>query len=201
MDNSKLIRSASVMERILKILQGFAMAGVIVAGIFVPLTAIFGEKIIASADVLSIGPMELRLRGDSAAYLDLPNIKLSIIAMLVCAILAAGAAWYCLRVLRQILEPMKEGAPFAAGISGRIRKLAWAVLIGGGVAEAARTAAAVFEVRAYQIERLLNRDLVASVSYSFTLELWFVAAALILFFLSYVFRCGETLQRESDETL
>ena len=30
---------------------------------------------------------------------------------------------------------------------------------------------------------------------------WFVIAALVLFFLSYVFRCGEQLQKEADETL
>ena len=43
MDNTKLTRSAAVIDRILKILQGFALAGVIVAAIFIPLTAILGE--------------------------------------------------------------------------------------------------------------------------------------------------------------
>ena len=200
-DNAKLTRSASVIDRILKILQGFAIAGVIVSALFIPLTAILGEKIIAKSDRLSLGPLDLNLAGDPVSYLDLPNIKTSIIAMLIGTILAAAAAWYCLKVLREILAPMKAGQPFSAGISQKVRKLAWAILIGGGIAEIGQMISSVFEARAYQIETLLDPNAVASVSYDYTINLWFVIAALILLFLSYVFRYGEALQRESDETL
>ena len=199
-DNAKLIHGASVIDRILKILQGFAIAGVAVSAIFIPLTAILGEKIIAKADRLSLGPLELNLAGAPASYLDLPNIKTSIIVMLIGAILVSAAAWYCLKVLREILIPMKAGEPFAAGISQKVRKLAWTVLIGGGIAELGQMISAVFEARAYQLERLLAPAAV-SVSYDYTVNLWFVVVALILFFLSYVFRYGEALQREADETL
>ena len=201
MENTKLVRSATIMDRILKILQGFALAGVIVAAIFIPLTAIFGEKIIASADKLSLGAVKLELSGAMENYLDFANIKISIIVMLVGTILVSAATWYCLRVLRGILAPMKEGKPFAEGISGKIRKLAWAVLIGGGVAEVGKLISEVSTAQAYQIERLVNPELVESFTYNCSLDLWFVVAALILFFLSYVFRSGEALQREADETL
>ena len=40
-----------------------------------------------------------------------------------------------------------------------------------------------------------------SVSFRYTGSYWFVITALIIFFLSYVFRCGEKLQQEADETL
>ncbi len=201
MDNPKLTRSASVIDRILKILQGFAIAGVIVSAIFIPLTAILGEKIIANASLLQLGVLKLTLAGDPSAYLNIPNIKVSIIVSLIGAILIAGTTWYCLRVLREILAPMKAGTPFAAGISGKIRKLAWTVLIGGAIVEIGRTVAMIYETRAYQLERLLNTDCFSSVSYDYSISLWFVVTALILFFLSYVFRSGEALQKESDETL
>ena len=199
-DNSKLMRSATVIDRILKILQGFAIAGVIVSAIFIPLTAILGEKIIAKADRLSLGPLELNLAGGPASYLDLANIKTSIIVMLIGAILVAAAAWYCLKVLRELLVPMKAGQPFASGTSLKVRKLGWTVLIGGGIAEVGQMVSSVFEARAYQLERLLAPAAV-SVSYDYKISLWFVIAALILFFLSYVFRYGEALQQEADETL
>ena len=201
MENTKLMKRASVIDRILKILQGFAIAGVIVAAVFIPLTAILGEKIIASASGLNLGILDIQLAGDPASYLDIPNIKSSIIVMLVGMILVSAASWYCLRVLREILAPMKEGRPFAAGVSVKIRKLGWTVLVGGFIAELGTHIAEVYEARAYQIERLLNMDAIASVDYNHTLNLWFVFAALILFFLSYVFRCGEALQQEADETL
>ena len=201
MENTKLIRSATIIDRILKILQGFAAAGVIVAAIFIPLTAVFGEKIIASADKLSLGAVQFELSGAMESYLDFANIKVSIIVMLVGTILVSAATWYGLKVLREILSPMKEGKPFAAGISDKVRKLAWTVLIGGGVAEIGQLIAEVSTAQAYQIERLVNPELVESFSYSVSLDLWFVVAALILFFLSYVFRSGEELQKEADETL
>ena len=201
MENTKLTRSASVIDRILKILQGFAIAGVIVCVIFIPLTAILGEKIIANASRVQFDVLELTLAGDPAAWLDIPNIKICIIVALISTILVAAATWYCLRVLREILAPMKEGTPFAAGISDKVRKLAWAVLIGGAVTEIGHAIADIFEVRAYRVEELLNAEYFTAVSYDYSIHLWFVVTALILFFLSYVFRSGEALQKESDETL
>ena len=201
MENTKLIRSASVIDRILKILQGFSVAGVIVAAIFIPLTAIFGERVIAGSDSLEIGALQFKLAGTPESYLDIPNIKVSIIVALIGMLLVAAAAWYCLKVLREILSPMKAGSPFAEGISGKIRKLAWAVLIGGGIAEVGKLLSEIFEVRAYQIERLLNPEAIEAFTYNISIDFWFVVAALILFFLSYVFRCGEALQKEADETL
>ncbi len=201
MENAKLSKSAAVIDRILKILQGFAIAGVIVAALFIPLTLILGKKIIADASSLELGVVTLKLAGDMSAYLDETNIKASIVCVLVCLIVVSAATWTCFRVLRQILVPMKEGRPFAAGISGKIRKLAWTVLVGGGIAELSTVLAEVFETRAYHMERLLNMDRVAAVAYSWDLDLWFVIAAIILFFLSLIFRYGEELQREADETL
>ena len=139
--------------------------------------------------------------GDISGYLDPAAIKKGILIALVSAMAAGGAAWYCLKLLRGILAPMKEGRPFEAGIADRIRSLGWAVLVGGAVSEAGKAAAAVFELKAYDLSFLQAAPLVEEVSYNYTMDLWFVWAALLVFFLSYVFRCGERLQRESDETL
>jgi len=201
MENTKLIKSATVIDRILKILQGFALAGVIVPAIFIPLTLIFGEKVIASSSRLDLGDVKLVLTGDAFAYMDLAHIKTSIIFMLLGGIVAAAALWYCLRVLRQILSPMKDGTPFVSGIAAQVRRLGWTVLVGGAVAELGRVVASVFEIRAHHLEQLLDPNAVSSVSLNYSVSLWFVVTALILFFLSYVFRYGEELQRQADETL
>lgn len=201
MENKKLIKNATIIDRILKILQGFAAAGVIVAALFIPLTLIFGEKMIASADRLTIGELQLKLSGDMSAYLDMAKIKSSIVVMLIGAILTAAAVWYCLRVLREILVPMKEGQPFASGIADKIRKLGWTVLVTGAIAEIGGMITSIFELRAYQIDKIVSAGPVSEISYNYGFRLWFVFAALIIFFLSYVFRYGEALQKESDETL
>ena len=201
MENAKMKKSAAVVDRILKIVQGFAVAMGIVCLIFIPLTAILGTKIIADAAHPKLGVLQLNLTGDPAAYLNVTEIKLSIIAVLIASILVLCAIWYCLRLLREILSTMKEGRPFEAGVSRKLRKLAIAVLVGGGISEIARVLGSVFELKAYEIERLFDPSLVSEISFNYTIRLWFVVAALILFFLSYVFRYGEELQREADETL
>ena len=200
MDNTKLVQSASLLDRVLVIMQGLTAAVIIASAVFIPLTAVLGEKVIADASSLTLGSLKFNLNG-SVNFFDIQNFKSSIICSLACAILAAAATRYCIKVLREILAPMIEGIPFAAGISNKIRKLAWVVLVGGFITEIGHAITASLEIKAYQIERLFNLEAISSVSYNFSLNLWFVITAMILFFLSYVFRCGEMLQKESDETL
>ena len=97
--------------------------------------------------------------------------------------------------------PMKEGQPFASGIADKIRKLGWTVLVTGAIAEIGGMITSIFELRAYQIDKIVSAGPVSEISYNYGFRLWFVFAALIIFFLSYVFRYGEALQKESDETL
>ena len=59
MENSKMIKTAKVADKILKIAQGFMIAFIIVAAIFSVLTAILGEKIIADASTLNLGNIAL----------------------------------------------------------------------------------------------------------------------------------------------
>lgn len=200
MDNTKLVQSASLLDRVLVIMQGLAAAVIIASAVFIPLTAVLGEKVIADASSLTLGSLRLNLNG-FVDFLDIQSFKSSIICSLICAILAAAATGFCIKTLREILAPMKEGIPFASGISNKIRKLAWIVLVGGAITEIGHAITAVLEIKAYQIEQFFNMEAISSVSYNFTLNLWFVITALLLFFLSYVFRCGEMLQKESDETL
>jgi hypothetical protein len=201
MNNEKFIKSSTVIDRILKIVQGFTVAGIIVSAIFIPLTAVFGEKVIADASILELGRLRIELAGEYNAYLNLPAIKISIIVTLAAAIIALIVVWLCLKKLREILVPMKGGRPFDAGISEKIRQLALTVLIGGGVAEICRAVGAVFEIKAYDLNALFNNPSFEHITFNYGISLWFVVVALVLFFLSYVFRYGEELQRESDETL
>lgn len=203
-ENAGMRRTASVIDRILKVFQVIAIVGAIVTAVFIPLTLIFGEKVIADASVLDIGCLTIRFKGGFADYLDMGSLKLNIVMTLVSAIIALGAGWYCIKVLREILAPMKEGRAFAEGISNKIKKLGWTVLIGGGIVEIGRMAEDLFTVRAYKLAEIISHPAVESVGVAAktgSIHPWFIFAALLMFFLSFVFGCGEKLQRESDETL
>ena len=195
------MKTSKIIDRILKIVQGFLVAGVIVSAIFIPLTAVFGEKIIADASTVELGGLNIALAGDYHNYLDPSGIKMSIIVGLIIAIITCAVAWLCLRKIREILSPMKEGRPFEEGISKKIRQLALIILVGGGIAEVGGAIAQVFAIKAYDLATLFNNAAIDYTTYNYNFSLWFVVVALILFFLSYVFHYGEELQRESDETL
>ena len=199
--NAKFMKTSKIIDRILKIVQGFLVAGVIVSAIFIPLTAVFGEKIIADASTVELGGLNIALAGDYHNYLDPAGIKMSIIVGLIIAIITCAVAWLCLRKIREILSPMKEGRPFEEGISKKIRQLALIILVGGGIAEVGGAIAQVFAIKAYNLATLFNNAAIDYTTYNYNFSLWFVVVALILFFLSYVFHYGEELQRESDETL
>ena len=201
MEMKKFNHGAAVIDKALKILQGCAVAAVIVSLIFIQLTLIFGEKVIADASTIEVGNMALHLAGNAGDYLNIGNVKASISVLLAVAALISAAVWYCLRVLREILAPMKEGSPFTAGTARKIRKLAWTVLVAGGIAEAGMMLSSVFQIQAYHIDKLFNPSVVSNVTIDFKTGSLFVVPALFLFFLSYIFRYGEELQREADETL
>ena len=199
--NAKFMKTSKIIDRILKIVQGFLVAGVIVCAIFIPLTAVLGTKIIADASTVELGGLNIVLAGDYHNYLDLSGIKMSIIIVLITAIISCAVAWLCLRKIRDILSPMKEGRPFEEGISKNIRQLALIILVGGGIAEAGGAIGQVFTIKAYNLATLFNNAAIDHATYDYNFSLWFIIVALILFFLSYVFRYGEELQKESDETL
>ena len=116
---------------------------------------------------------------------------------IVFAVKGKGTADLCALNVGSVIDMI---GPLGNGFTllDRSRKV---ILIGGGIAELGHVISRIFEVQAYKIDHLLNPDAVASYSYNWSFSLWFVIIALILFFLSYVFRYGEALQKESDETL
>ena len=202
MITDNIIKSAKVVDKILKILQGFMIAGIIVSLIFVPLTLIFGERVVVDGEqTLTVGALSIDFSGDLKQFLDVGRVKLSVVLMLVTTAVASAAGWFCLRVLRGVLAPMKEGEPFARGVGAKIRTLGWTSLIGGGLVEIGRTLIEIFGLSGYDLDALFVHGPITGVELHFTLNLWFVVLALVLFFLSYVFRCGEDLQREVDELL
>lgn len=199
MDNTKIIKSTKIIDKILKIVQGFMTACAAVCGIFVVLTLIFKEKIIADASNPELGNLTLHLV-DSAVP-EFSALKGHILLTLLLAIVMLAVGWYMIRILRSILVPMKDGRPFESGISARIRKLAWTSLIGGAVIEVCRMIEAFTEIRAYDFPEMLNSPAVESVTFNYTFNGSFIVIALVLLFLAHIFRYGECLQQESDETL
>lgn len=74
---------------------------------------------------------------------------------------------------------MKNGEPFASGISEKIKKLGWTVFVSGIISSIIRFIAAVFETKAYHVDQLLNMNAVSDITYNYSGSLWFVGASLV----------------------
>lgn len=199
MNSPQIIKSSKVIDRILRILQGFMIAFAAVSLIFIVLSFAVGEKIVRDASVMELGNLSLCLSKD--AIPDYAALRRGIVFDLAAVIIMVTAGWYLLYVIRQILEPMKCGRPFECGVSSKVRRLAWTVLFGGAVIELCRVLGVIAELKAYDMSILLNSAAVQKYSYNYVFDVSFVFAAGILFFLALVFRYGEGLQQEADETL
>ena len=102
------------------------------------------------------------------------------------AILMIGA-----KLVRRILSPMKEGRPFEEGISDIIKKFGHFVL-----------AATVIDAF---IHFLLDTVFIAmgveSEPLPVSISVERIFAAMVIYLISYIFRYGEELQKQADETL
>ncbi len=199
MNDSKLIKSSGIIDRILRILQGFLIALAALSVVMIISCFAVGEKLVADASFIELGNLTLYLSENAVPAF--PALRKIIVFSLATIFFVAAAGWYLLRVIRGILEPMKEGRPFAHGVSARVKLLAWISLIGGAVFEACRAFCSIALWNAFDLSILLNPETVLSVSHSYSFNGSFVVTAGILFLLALCFQYGESQQQESDETL
>jgi hypothetical protein len=194
MSTGKMVKTAKVIDKVLRILRGISLAGCIVCVVFMVLVPILRESFVM-VGYINLGNISLAIADSSIINWD--TLILSLELELVAGLIGCAFVWYALTLLLRVIAPMKEGRPFEAGISNQIRKLALITLVGGAITETVTVFASRTAMNAYDFAALLNSEY----SYNDTFDLSFLVGAVVLLLLSYVFRYGEELQRESDETL
>ena len=200
-DNKRMKKAAGILESLFKLIGGVLCAMVIVCGIFAVLVLVFGEKMFVPETfvTLDIGFLKFYLREEYRFISD--DVKLYAVVSLLTAAGLYGVISYVCVLLRRILSPMKDGRPFEAGMAKDLRKIAWVVLGGGLYSEVLKIAEHLLMIRAYPMEKIFNSEAIYSMSHTIDVDLGFVLVAAAFFLLSYIFSYGQTLQRESDETL
>ena len=200
MNNTKLIKAAGIMDMIVKTCSGIFKALVIVTLIFAVLVLIFGARMFSDGAVTAeLGFVKLYL---TEAYRDVtPLMKAYAVVSLLCGCVGCAMLTIICSLLRQILGPIKEGRPFEKRVSADMRKIAWAVLIGGGINEILRLIEQIFVIRALPFEKLFSSEAVAYREYLFEIDGGFVILFFVILFLSYIFSYGQSLQQAADETL
>ena len=148
---------------------------------------------------LQFGPLDLHVANDCLPSFDRMLVFTSIMIVLGAAV--CYVAILCVKTIRAILAPMKEGQPFASETSKNLRKLGWYSLV-VCIATQVMEAASLFIMAAmYRIENLLISEKVTHVDINAPFDLGILIIPAVFFLLAYVFKYGEQLQVLSDETL
>ena len=116
-------------------------------------------------------------------------------------ILYVWAGRIAVRCIREILAPMTQGEPFGGIVSTKLKQLSSLSLLLGIMEQGVRMAEQIVQTIAVDFQTLLLSEKIAGVSLNFEPDMTFLVVFAALKLLSYVFRYGEELQRQSDETL
>ena len=199
MDNRKMITAAGNWDTMLRIMEGFMKAFAIVFAVFFVLLKIFREKMVAGNFTLDLDFVKLHLAEE---YGQMGGLLLNHMDMvLISGILLCIAVRYGIGYLRKVLAPMKEGRPFDGDTPVYLKKIAWVILIGGGLIQVLGIAGRAMMIRALPMDAIFASAAIERVEYVFTVDFGFVCLACAVLLLSRIFEYGQRLQQESDETL
>lgn len=192
----KLSSTANILYTLAKIASVCIIVGaciVLAAGV---LLFAFGDASMMEFTSLDLGMLSFELSG-----IDLSMLKSVFLCEALPAMVLLAYGWYVLRILRQILLPMKNGQPFDTSISAKMKQLCWLTIGGGVCSQLTGFAAGILMYKAFDFSNLFLNENITHVTMNMEFDFGFVVLALIWYMLSCIFRYGEELQKQSDETL
>ena len=200
MDNTKMMKSAAVLDRITNILGGIARVCGFVCLLFVLLVIILGEAVfVPSSNVLELGFIEFELSGEYQVIT--PAVKLYTIVSLVIASVGCFIFYFVMKYLRDVLCSAKEGRPFEKSVCDNFRRLGILSLVGGLVSELFKWGQQLLLLKAYPLNEIFSSPAISGMQVNFIMDCGFILIALVFFLLSWIFSYGSELQKQSDETL
>ena len=210
MEMEKLKKTAVVIDTILKVMFIIVIVGMVLL-------------LVADIAILAIGPMNLEngelsyriggANGISFIIADIGNdidvtgfngyqLVKGVLLASVSGIVGMAVVLVGIKMLREIIAPMKEGGPFVEGISIKMRNFGIFTLVAGVVGN-------IIELTMWHIaQRILLSAVTAPeiyaqdlrMNYEYVIDGNYIVFALFIFLLSYIFKYGEELQKQSDET-
>lgn len=148
---------------------------------------------------LEFGPLTLHVPGEHLPSFD--DFLLYTAPMLVMGAAVSFVGILCVKTIRAILAPMKEGKPFSSEISKHLRRLGWLSLILGLAVQVMEAVSLFIIAGIYRLDTLLLSEKITGVDISPSFDLSVLIIPAVFFLLAYVFRYGAELQQLSDETL
>jgi len=200
MENSKMVKTASILDKIAKILGGIALVCGFVCLVFVPLVIFLGEQVfVPGSNVLELGFIEFKLSADFQAIT--PGVITFTTVSLVIAATSCFIFYFIAKFFRAVLLSVKEGRPFEKAVVISFRRLGFLSLAGGLVSELLKWGQQLLLLKAYPMDEIFSSPAITGMEVNFIMDMGFVVIALVFFLLSWIFAYGHELQKQSDETL
>lgn len=149
--------------------------------------------------VLRLDVLELEIAPEEILTLEKADTVLAIGALLLAVQFVIS--WVLVKVLRNLIAPMKEGQVFDESVCKSIRTLAIYVLVGGLLSEIIAVAERIVAVSVFDISSFFNPEVIINTAYNFEIDGTCVVYAAVIYLLSYIFKYGLELQTQVDETL
>lgn len=198
----KLMKTSKTVDTILKVVYKILqVAGIILfVSIGICVVAQFVDKL-PMVELTSVSVSDVELTFKEPMMIDSANALIEMVVTLVLALLVIAITCYMIKQLRNVLAPMMEGQPFNGTVSGNIKKLGIAVIVSGLVLDVAESVMSNFAFYMYDIAELILSDNINKITVNSEISLDSVLIGVLVILLSYVFRYGEELQQQADETL
>jgi len=202
---NKLIATAKKLDTFFKILDICLTIAVIACCVGAAISAaglIFdvpSEYIGSDINVINIDFLEITLADEYA-----PDTNTVLCQWLIVTLLAAACAFIvklAVKCVRDMLSAMSKGEPFNSAVNQNLKKIGVYSIILGVAENILILTEQSFFIFGYKLTDILTSEKIASVGIVYSLDLNFLVIAAILFLLSYIFKYGEELQNQADETL
>ena len=194
----KLCKLARKFDMVAKVLFWLCVTVGVICAIFMiaipSLPELFFEDV-----TITLGTLEMQLAPTYTPNRE--DMRIFLFSMCLLTIVVSVFACLVIRIIRNILKPMKVHQPFDSVVSTNLKKLSWTILIGDVLAGLIFIVIQIIEYRIFDFPNLFLSDKIISCKLSYTFDASCIVIFGILYLMSYIFRYGEELQKQSDETL
>lgn len=199
----KLRRISTIIDKILMVVYRLLIivsTTAFVAVMVLNLVSYFTNSPMEGSWTLSLGNVDLELA--EHAMQNEHALPIEMFCMVLSMIILAFFTCYGIKLLRNILAPMIEGKPFAGTVSANLNKLGWVIIVSGIALDITECIATKLIYSAFDLTNLLLSDKITDITVNYTVGSFStLVIGMLVFLLSHVFRYGEQLQQQDDETL
>ena len=198
----KLMKTSKTVDTILKVVYKILQVGGIIIFVGVGICLIAGALgQLPPAELTSVSFGDVELIFAEPQIVDNSFMAIEMGTTLVMALLAIAVTCYLIRVLRKVLVPMIAGQPFDGTVSTNIKKLGITIIVSGIIIDLIEVIGSNLAFYMYDISELFLSENIGRVMINGEIGLGNVLVGVLVIMLSYVFRYGEQLQQQADETL